>query len=497
MGWGAAIRSGSGHSPAPLCQAVVGSAAVSEKRDPIWRRILCPWVLWRSGSGEDQEVLLWRRRLPLVLIVALLVLEVLFSSRVWVTLLLAFGAILAMAAIWAWQMASGIRVHRQLRYPLVQVGDLLEEQFWLVNESLLPALWIEVVDHSDMPGYDASTVRAVGAQGIYRWTGSDLCRRRGEFRLGPWEAVTRDPFGIFAVVQSHRSVERVLVYPPIAQRLPFSLPRGATAGLAHVSQRSWEPTVTIGGVRAYVPGDPRHHIHWPTTARRAQLFAKEFDQETGGDVWIVLDLNRDVQVGSDARSTEEMAVIVAGSAAALMLDARRAVGLVAYGIERHLELPGRGRAHLWKLLRVLAKARAEESRPLANVLEEMSRVLPPGSTALVVTPSVDATWASELVRLRGRGIGASVVLLDAPSFAVRAEAPEQLDLAEATVIRRRSGPAEQLRGLLADVRVDVEIVDADAPLVLRPPTGQARRWEFKVLATGRAIAVSSPLERAA
>ena len=459
------------------------------------RRILGPWVLWRLRDGANQRELVWRRRLPLLVIVALLVLEGLFPSRVWVTLLLGFGAILAMSAAWAWQMANGIHVRRELRYPLVQVGDLLEEQFYLENDSLLPALWVELVDHSDMPGYDASTVRAVGAQATYRWIGSDLCKRRGEFRLGPWEAITRDPFGIFAAVQSHGAVENVLVYPPIAQRLPFSLPRGATAGLAHISHRSWEPTVTIGGVRAYVPGDPRHHIHWPTTARRAQLFAKEFDQETGGDVWVVLDLSQDVQVGSDGRSTEEMGIVVAGSAAALMLDSRRAVGLAAYGPDKQLVTPGRGRAHLWKVLRVLARVRAEAVHPLADVLEEMSRVLPPGATALVVTPSTDPAWVSELVRLRGRGIGVSVVLLDARSFATTTVgAVQEAVLTDPGIVGHPSGPAAQLRGLLADAQVNVEVIDADAPLVLCPPTGQVRRWEFKVLATGRALAVTSPLE---
>jgi uncharacterized protein (DUF58 family) len=461
------------------------------------RRALEPWVLWRFREGANQWELVWRRRLPLLLVVALAVLEALFPSRVWVTLLVAFGAVLAMSALWARQMARGIRVRRELRYPLVQVGDLLEEQFTVENYSLLPALWVELVDHSDLPEYDASTVRAVGSQATYRWTKSDLCRRRGEFRLGPWEAITSDPFGIFAAVQSNTEVEQVLVYPPIAQRLPFRLPRGATAGLAHVSHRSWEPTVTIGGVRAYVHGDPRHHIHWPTTARRAQLFAKEFDQETGGDVWVVLDLDREVQVGRDGRSTEEMGVIVAGSAASLMLDARRAVGLAAYGPDRQLVTPGRGRAHLWKVLRVLARVRAAAVRPLADVLEEMSRVLPPGSTALVVTPSTDPAWVSELVRLRGRGIGASVVLLDASSF-TEPPPPKANLLAQAAglgLLGHPSGPAAQLRGLLADVQVNVEVIDADAPLVLRPPTGQVRRWEFKVLATGRALAVTSPLER--
>ena len=47
-----------------------------------------------------------------------------------------------------------------------------------------------------------------------------------------------------------------------------------------------------------------------------------------------------------------------------------------------------------------------------------------------------------------------------------------------------AGVAEQLAELLD--------VDADTALVLRPPTGQVRRWEFKVLGTGRAIAVSTP-----
>jgi hypothetical protein len=57
---------------------------------------------------------------------------------------------------------------------------------------------------------------------------------------------------------------------------------------------------------------------------------------------------------------------------------------------------------------------------------------------------------------------------------------------------RFSPQAEGLRALLADARVEAEVIHADIPLSLRPPTGQVRRWEFKVLATGRAVAVSTP-----
>jgi len=292
--------------------------------------------------------------------------------------------------------------------------------------------------------------------------------------------VTGDPFGIFSVVQHNPDAKTVLVYPPIAQQLPFALPRGAAAGRALTSNRSWEPTVSVGTVRAYVPGDPRHHIHWRTTARYDSLHTKEFDQETGGDIWLVLDLDRDVQVGQGERSTEEMGVVVTASIAALLLNAGRAVGLVVYGPERRTVMPARGRGHLWDLLHVLAQVQAEEARPLARVLEELARALPVGATALVVTPSLDPAWIASMARLQERGIGAATVLLDAVSF--EGNGGEE----------RLSPQAEALRGLLADARMEAEIIHAETPLSLRPPTGQVRRWEFKVLGTGRVIPVSTP-----
>jgi len=444
------------------------------------QRLTHPWPLWRFRDGDAEISLVWRNRLPLFILPLLVFVESVFHARVWMTLLLAFASVTAVAAAWAWYMVRHVRVRRELRISWIQVGDLLEEHFTLVDSAPLPALWVEVIDHSDVPGYDASTVRAVGARGTYRWSSRGECRLRGEYHLGPWEAVTGDPFGIFSVVQHNPDAKTVLVYPPIAQQLPFALPRGAAAGRALTSNRSWEPTVSVGTVRAYVPGDPRHHIHWRTTARYDSLHTKEFDQETGGDIWLVLDLDRDVQVGQGERSTEEMGVVVTASIAALLLNAGRAVGLVVYGPERRTVMPARGRGHLWDLLHVLAQVQAEEARPLARVLEELARALPVGATALVVTPSLDPAWIASMARLQERGIGAATVLLDAVSF--EGNGGEE----------RLSPQAEALRGLLADARMEAEIIHAETPLSLRPPTGQVRRWEFKVLGTGRVIPVSTP-----
>ena len=444
------------------------------------RRLVRPWALWRIRDGDTEVSLIWHNRLLLFILPLLLFLELIFHARVWRTLLFAFASVTTISAWWAWHMARSVRVQRQMNVSWVQVGDLLEEHFLLVNDSPLPVMWVEVSDRGTVPGYNASTVRAVGARNTYRWSTKGECSLRGEYQLGPWEATTGDPFGLFAVVQRSLEPKTVLVYPPIARRLPFGLPRGMATGRALTSHRSWDPTVSVGSVRAYAPGDPRQHIHWRTTARYDQLHTKEFDQETGGDIWLLLDLDRDVQMGQGERSTEEMGVIVTASIAALLLNAGRAVGLTVYGPQRHTVMPARGRGHLWELLHVLAQVRAVEARPLARVLEEIGRALPIGATALVVTPSPDSAWVSGLARLQGRGIGAAAVLLDAASFG------DDWDT------DKFSPQAEALRGLLADARMEAEIIHADTPLSLRPPTGQVRRWEFKVLGTGRVIPVSTP-----
>ena len=33
------------------------------------------------------------------------------------------------------------------------MGDALEEQFTLTNDGIIPATWVEVIDHSTLPGY--------------------------------------------------------------------------------------------------------------------------------------------------------------------------------------------------------------------------------------------------------------------------------------------------------------------------------------------------------
>lgn len=412
--------------------------------------------------------------LPLVLLTVFLFQHLISPSRVWVYLIYGLGGLLVVSYLWAREMAEKVRASRQLRYSWIQVGDLLEEQFSLVNYSLLPVLWAEIKDDSDVPGYSVSRVETVSGNGERRWTTQGYCRQRGLFTLGPWQVRMGDPFGLFRVVLQYPEFETLLVYPPVANLPPIQLPEGAAIGSVRSQMRALHVTTDAAGVRDYAPGDSFKRIHWRSTARRQKITSKEFDREPSGDLWIILDMDSRVQAGEGEESTEEYGVILAASLADRVLRENRAVGLMAHGRERIFIPLGKGRGHLWRILRGLACLKSSDNSTLAEALEKEGQNLRRGTTALIITPSTDPAWAGELVALSQRGIAVMAILLDAASFDGRTD-----------------GSTLAMRGLLADQGIPTHIIAQGYPfqIQLRQPAG---RWEFKVLGTGRAIAVRRP-----
>ena len=200
---------------------------------------------------------------------------------------------------------------------------------------MMPALWIDIRDHSNLPGYSASRATGVGGRATTRWTTEGSCSQRGIYTLGPLELHTSDPFGLFDVTLEHRYSESFVVYPPLAAIPRLFEPRGNSRGSARTNIRTLDLTTNAGGVRQYVPGDALNRIHWRTTARRSmphheELFVKEFDLEPSGDLWILVDMDTNAHAGQGLQSTEEYAVILAASLANEMLLANHAVGLFTH-----------------------------------------------------------------------------------------------------------------------------------------------------------------------
>ncbi|MEA3344695.1 MAG: DUF58 domain-containing protein [Chloroflexota bacterium] len=340
------------------------------------------------------------------------------------------------SGIWAWLSVRGLRVERQTITPQTQVGSLAEERFVVRNNSRLPKLWLEVHDHSDLPGHRASFVINRLAPGKrYNWMVKTLCRQRGRFTLGPITITSSDPLDLFQITRHLSVTSHILVIPAALELASFQLAEGRVGGGDAARGRAFEITANVATVRDYIPGDAFKRIHWPSTARKSRLIVKEFELDPTAEVWLFLDLEERVQVGprepppSSERSplsqsyswsplpnTEEYGVTLAASLARYFTRRNRAVGLVSYGSQRQWLKPAHGPRQLDRILELLALARAQGEVPLQRVLESEGARLGRSGLVCVITPAVETGWIAAGQSLARRGPLVTAFFVDPASF---------------------------------------------------------------------------------
>ena len=389
-------------------------------------------------------------------------------------------AFLLFAWLWARAMARGVSARRQLHYAAVQVGDALEERLILANDSVLPVLWAEFVDQSDLPGYSIASVRAADAQAERHWRTEAVCVRRGLFKLGPWELRVGDPLGFFLVRQVYPQQQELLVYPPLAPLPPHLQPHNSLPGdHRRLRQPVRADTLNATTTRPYAPGDPLRHIHWPSTARHDALFAKVFEPEATSTIWLLPDFDPRVHrtwpgdgPAEPAESTEELMVLLTASLAEHLLRRRLSVGLLAHTGAVHVVRPQTGKPHLWPLLRALAPLHTTCPFDLAEALAQLQAPLSARHRLVVITPSLDPAWPRAL-RALGQRRGLDCLLIDPTTFA-------------------GEGAVEACVLALAEQGVSAQVVHRGDLAAVMPVYGALRRWEFVTTGTGRAVARQTP-----
>jgi len=348
-------------------------------------------------------------------------------------------AVIVLSYGWALSNVTWVQVGRYTRGRRSQVGKLTEEQFEVTNRSFLPKLWLEVRDHSTLPGHDVSRVmNTLGGKKRHRWMTRTLCQQRGRFRLGPMTLTSGDPLGLFRLQRELPATATIIVYPATVDLAAFTPAAGYLPGGESMRRRTHYITTNVAGVRDYAPGDSFSRIHWRTTARTGQLMVKEFELDPTADVWLFLDMDRTMHMAapwepeSDRSgpamlwrereklelipSTEEYAVTAAASLANHLLTHERSVGLIAHGRERELIHADRGERQLNKILETLAVIEAHGHIPISQVIAAEGRHLSRSTVVIVITPSTAMNWVASLRDLRRRGVQGAAVLVAASTF---------------------------------------------------------------------------------
>jgi uncharacterized protein (DUF58 family) len=411
------------------------------------------------------------RLLPFIVLV-LVIMQLIDPSRVWTTLLVSLGGAWLLAFIWARTLARDLHIMREMRFGWAQVGDKLEERFTLTNSGSLPATSVEIEDQSTLPGYSASIATGVDGNSNNQWMTSGVCKRRGLFWLGNTKVITGDPLGIYQVVLEDPARTSLIVMPPVVSLPQIEITPGGFLGEGKPRPNTPEHTVDAATVREYVAGDSQRTIHWKTTAKHDKPYIHLFDGAPAGDCWILIDLQKDMQIGANDDSTEEHAIILAASLADKGLRAHQAVGLLASGGNLVWLPPQPGENQRWEILRALAMTNPG-TIPLSELLERIRPNISRRSSLLLITPNVDSGWLSPLVKFTWMGVIPTVILLDPKSFG-----------------GNRS--ARAIAAALGEMGITHHVIDHG--ILDRPEAkpGHRGQWEWRVTTTGRVLPVRLP-----
>jgi len=360
----------------------------------------------------------------------------LFTGRArFFTLAYLIAGLMLISLFWAWLSVRGIALGRSTRTRRSQVGRIFRESFNVRNIGLLPKLWLEVRDHSTLPGHRAShVVPTLFTRGTYNWEVETNCVVRGEFQLGPLTVISGDPFGFFQTPRRINITERIIVYPMTVPVNDFILPMGFLSGGDAQRRLTHQVTTNATSVRDYVMGDSLNRIHWKSTARTGKLMVKEFELDPLVDIWLFNDfssnslyedpsIQRVGQIGNIVPgtqtippSTEEYGVIVAASLAKYFVEGERAVGYAAYTPYRQVFQPDRGNRQMTRILQALAVARSKSTQTLKEMLSLETPHFTRGTTLIIITSSLDINWVTEAQILMRRGIRPMCIFIDPASF---------------------------------------------------------------------------------
>ncbi|MBI2876426.1 MAG: DUF58 domain-containing protein [Candidatus Tectomicrobia bacterium] len=270
-------------------------------------------------------------------------------------------------------------------------GEEFSVQVTLINgKHHLPSfsLYVSPV-HASGPGWQLRGSYVIKLPPGERW--AVWCRgraeRRGLHRFQGFRLTTRFPFDLFEKSVTIPSAGSIVIYPRLGrvQWGALSLER-ADPRLPNQTQ------IPLPGgeeefhsLREYRLGDNPKWIHWRSSARQERLMVKEFEKSSSKRVALLLDTLIPPGLGEAERERLELAIRFVASLAQGLVREGYQLFFGAYAPELQRLLLERGGRELHGLYRVLALLDPSPERGLEELWREVSPLIPPGSSVLLVS----------------------------------------------------------------------------------------------------------------
>jgi uncharacterized protein (DUF58 family) len=370
-------------------------------------------------NSPVERPLAWSRVAVLFLLIGLL-----FNRLGLVNLVGMMIAVFGIAWLWNRYSLRGVSYLRRVHYRRAFPGESVDCTLNVENRKWLPLGWLVIEDEwpnavgPDQEDTLSETQRP--EQGIMRlvlamrWFHkiqrkmSLRFRTRGIYTLGPTNALTGDPFGIFETRKEITATQRVAVLPKLDPLSDINLNPEDPFGSRKSNRRLFEDMSRPMGVRDYHPEDGFRRIHWPATARVGELQTRVYQPVSGLDLNVCLNVATFNPHWLGVRP-QLMEALVSKAASLIYYGYNMGyrVGLIsnggiAYAGRAFRVPPGRSPKQLPTLLEALAGVTPVVISPFSAFLITQAPHLEYGSTLIIVTGVLTSSITEALLRLKAR-----------------------------------------------------------------------------------------------
>lgn len=365
------------------------------------------------------------RELPYLLIVLLVVALLLRLDFVFYAIYVVGG--IWLLARWATPRSMDKLSVRRTFTSHAFLDETIPVRLELHNRTRLPMPWLRV--HESLPSDLASTAQISRVytlrpreQVTIRY---DLrCLRRGYYPIGPLRLSSGDTFGFAGIQHRGDEVQHLTVYPRIIPLAGAALPSRLPFGTLPSPQRMFEDPARLRGVREYQAGDSQRRINWKASAHSDSLLVKQFAPAISLESMILLNLRIHEYESQRRYSASEWAIVVAASMATYLESRRQAVGVAVHGVDALggqpgaaapiMQVPPRpGRAHLMKVLELLARAELVDcAEPFVAWAQRTAAPLSWGATVIAISPSGDELACQGLHSLVRAGLNVVMLVVE-------------------------------------------------------------------------------------
>ena len=297
-------------------------------------------------------------------------------------------------------------------------GDDVQIACAVEPSGLVPPAVAALVEHVGALGEQRHLLRRRGRRLAITYVLGDV--RRGRYVFEQSHVELSDPFGLQCVNAPLPAPGALLVYPRLVELDRLFSESGAHAleGRRLLLRR---PTgFDLHSVREYEQGESLRHVHWRSTARRGRLMVKELEDAPRDEIAVVLDADRAAVAGESF----DVQVRAAGSILQAYLRRGRRAVLVVNAERRESQQVHSPAADSRRALELLAAVEPTGRTPVHAVLAEETSPAARALEIVVVTARVERALVDRLVQRALSRRKASIVYIDAPTFAGAQPHPE-------------------------------------------------------------------------